>query len=203
LRTKRERKDRDQVERDTQMKQQIIVSGVGGQGIIFITHVLAEAAIRRGLPVYTSENHGMAQRGGTVLSHVKVGAFFSPLIIPSRADGIMIFREENLEQHGFYLSPGGWAVINAKARPEFRGQGDLHWIDADRLAGQIGNPQSVNLIVLGYALARVPHGAGKDRGFFCSGQDIIDVLKTKLAKRGEFLKASLEAFELGASHAGK
>jgi indolepyruvate ferredoxin oxidoreductase beta subunit len=186
------------------MRQQIIVSGVGGQGILFITHVLAEAAIRRGLPVYTSENHGMAQRGGTVLSHVKVGAFFSPLIIPSRADGIMILKEENLEQHGFYLAPGGWAVINAKARPDFfRGTGNLHWIDADRLAGQLGNPQSINLIVLGYALARVPHGAERQSGFFCSGQDIIDVLKTKLAKRGELLKASLEAFELGASHTGK
>ena len=185
------------------MKQQIIVSGVGGQGIIFITHVLAEAAIRRGLSVYTSENHGMAQRGGTVLSHVKVGAFFSPLIIPSRADGLLILNEENLEQHGFYLGPGGWAVINAKARPDFQGQGDLHWIDADRLAGQMGKPQALNLIVLGFALARITRGEGNDKGFFCSRQDIIDVLKARLAKRGDVLTTSLEAFALGASHADK
>jgi len=185
------------------MGQQLIVSGVGGQGIIFITHVLAEAAIRKGLPVYTSENHGMAQRGGTVLSHVKVGAFFSPLIIPSRADGLLILKEENLEQHGFYLSPGGWAVVNAKARPDFGGTGDLHWVDADRLAGQMGNPRALNLIVLGFALGRISSGAGKDNGFFCSAQDIVDVLKARLAGRSGLLKASLEAFELGVLHAGK
>jgi indolepyruvate ferredoxin oxidoreductase beta subunit len=50
--------------------QQIIISGVGGQGVLFVTRLLAEAAIKKGLAVFTSETHGMAQRGGTVLSHL-------------------------------------------------------------------------------------------------------------------------------------
>jgi len=49
------------------VKQQVIISGVGGQGVLFVTRLLAEAAINKGLPVFTSETHGMAQRGGTVL----------------------------------------------------------------------------------------------------------------------------------------
>ena len=64
----------------TAFKQQIVISGVGGQGVLFVTRLLAEAAIARGLPVLTSETHGMAQRGGSVVSHLKVGDFSSPLI---------------------------------------------------------------------------------------------------------------------------
>ncbi len=181
------------------VRQQFIISGVGGQGILFITHLLAEAAMHKGLPVFTSENHGMAQRGGTVLSHIKVGAFFSPLIIPSHADGLLVLREENLAQHGFYLGPKGWAVINAKAQPGLDNL-DLHWIDADRLAGQMGNPRAVNLIVLGFAVARVAGGRDGGNGLFCSAQDIRDILHEKFAGRGGLLTTSVEAFEMGVRH---
>jgi len=69
------------------IRQQILISGVGGQGVLFVTGLLAEAAINKGLPVFTSETHGMAQRGGTVMSHFKVGDFSSPLIQPLRPTG--------------------------------------------------------------------------------------------------------------------
>ncbi|MGD2016130.1 MAG: 2-oxoacid:acceptor oxidoreductase family protein, partial [Desulfobacterales bacterium] len=72
---------------DEPIMQQLIISGVGGQGVLFVTRLLAEAAILRGLAVFTSETHGMAQRGGTVLSHLKVGEHTSPLIRPAQADG--------------------------------------------------------------------------------------------------------------------
>jgi len=57
------------------MKQQIIISGLGGQGVLFVTRILAQAGMEMGLDVLTSETHGMAMRGGTVLAHVKVGGF--------------------------------------------------------------------------------------------------------------------------------
>ena len=60
------------------MKQQIIVSGLGGQGALTLTRLLAEAAAAMGLAVITSETHGMAQRGGTVISMIKVGPFGVP-----------------------------------------------------------------------------------------------------------------------------
>ena len=72
------------------MKQQIIVSGTGGQGILFLTRFFAEAAMMMKLQVLTSEIHGMAMRGGTVVSHVKVGPFKSPLVRAGQADaGLM------------------------------------------------------------------------------------------------------------------
>ena len=71
------------------ISQQLILSGVGGQGILFITRLLAETAIAKGLPVMTSETHGMAQRGGIVISHLKVGSFSSPLVQPGRAAGLI------------------------------------------------------------------------------------------------------------------
>lgn len=101
-------------------RQQILVSGVGGQGVLFITRLLADAAIACGHPVLTSETHGMAQRGGIVVSHLKVGAFESPLIRAGGADGLVALKEENLSAHRRFLSPSGWAVVSAKS---FRGTG--------------------------------------------------------------------------------
>jgi indolepyruvate ferredoxin oxidoreductase beta subunit len=65
-------------------QQQIIISGVGGQGVLFVTRLLAEAAIQKGMPVVTSETHGMAQRGGDGHFPFKSGRFFKcPDSIPS------------------------------------------------------------------------------------------------------------------------
>ena len=96
------------------IQQQIIISGVGGQGVLFVTRLLAEAAINKGLPVFTSETHGMAQRGGTVLSHFKVGDFSSPLIRPFQADILVLLKAENLKQHGSFLKSSSVGVaLNA------------------------------------------------------------------------------------------
>ena len=100
-------------------RQQIVISGVGGQGVLFVTRLLAEAAIGCGLPVLTSETHGMAQRGGTVISHFKVGEFYSPLIRSGQADGLIALKSENLATHAVFLKPGGWAVVNAADGEKF------------------------------------------------------------------------------------
>ncbi|MDX9822298.1 MAG: 2-oxoacid:acceptor oxidoreductase family protein, partial [Syntrophales bacterium] len=95
------------------MKQQIVISGTGGQGVLFVTRVIAEAALREGYPVLTSETHGMAMRGGTVISHVKIGDFRSPLIRTRQADVGLFLAAENLAVHGRYLRPEGRACVNA------------------------------------------------------------------------------------------
>jgi indolepyruvate ferredoxin oxidoreductase beta subunit len=179
------------------MKQQIIMSGVGGQGILFVTRLLAEAAIYKGLQVLASETHGMAQRGGTVLSHLKVGGFSSPLIRPARADGLVLLKEENLAQHSFYLRPGGWAIINARSKPAYGGNAEIHWIDADKLAEQTGSYQSLNLIVLGFAVARI---AEKGYGLYCTADDISALLHKRFSKRENLLKTALSAFDLGVEY---
>jgi indolepyruvate ferredoxin oxidoreductase beta subunit len=170
-------------------KYQIVISGVGGQGVLFITRLLAEAAILQGLPVFTSETHGMAQRGGTVISHLKVGEFSSPLIIPGSADGLIALKAESLDQHGGYLIQGGWATVNSPAPLEARGDCLASYLDADRLAGDLKNPKALNLIMLGFTLA-----AGR---LHCSLDEMKPVLESKLRERSALLKVSMQALDAG------
>ena len=181
------------------LKQQVIISGVGGQGVLFVTRLLAEAAINKGLPVFTSETHGMAQRGGTVLSHFKVGDFSSPLIRPLQADILVLLKAENLKQHGNFLKTDGWAVSNATEDLDADLSAPVKTIDADTLAQDIENPKAVNLIVLGFALATAEKAAAEDKQLFCSAEDIKSVLKNRFGKNEKMLEASLKALEAGYS----
>ena len=179
------------------MQQQLIISGVGGQGVLFVTRLLAEAAINKGLPVFTSETHGMAQRGGTVLSHFKVGDFSSPLIRPRQADALLLLKAENLAAHGNFLKPGGWVVSNAGADIKQQNEIPVHGVDADSLAQKIGNPKAVNLIVLGFALAQAVKTENKGGKLFCAMADIESVLKNRFGGNKKMLGASLKALEAG------
>ncbi len=179
------------------IRQQILISGVGGQGVLFITGLLAEAAINKGLPVFTSETHGMAQRGGTVVSHLKVGDFSSPLIRPFKADGLLVLKDENIAQHGSFLKTGGWAVINSESDLKAEKKIAASAVDADRLAQEISNPKSANLIVLGFALARAGQTSKGRINLFCSLTDIKRVLKGKFGSREKLLNASVRALEAG------
>jgi indolepyruvate ferredoxin oxidoreductase, beta subunit len=179
------------------IKQQILISGLGGQGVLFITSLLAEAAIDKGLSVFTSETHGMAQRGGTVVSHFKVGDFSSPLIRPFQADGMLVLKDENIAQHGFFLKKEGWAVVNSGNDTNMVKTFPAGVIDADRLAQAISNPKSVNLIVLGFALFRADQTANDKINLFCSLTDIKKVLRKRFNSRKKMLDASLLALETG------
>ena len=179
--------------------QQIIISGVGGQGVLFVTRLLAEAAINKGLAVFTSETHGMAQRGGTVLSHLKVGDYSSPLIRPAQADGLLALRVENLAQHGSFLKDDGWVIANGENDAKNDNHMQVDAIDADTLAQEIGNPKAANLIVLGFALVMAEKKGENRNTLFCSLAEIQAVLKGRFGKKKEMLKASLKALETGYS----
>ncbi len=181
-----------------QARYQIVISGVGGQGVLFITRLLAEAAIVKGLPVFTSETHGMAQRGGTVISHLKVGDFSSPLINPGRADGLIALKGECLSQHGGYLKKGGWAVINAAAPLKAGDRIDAAFVDGDRLVHDLHNPKALNLVMLGFALAP---GVDTGRPVHCRLDDVAAVLELRLKGRPQLLEASLRALQAGAGNA--
>ena len=179
------------------IQQQLIISGVGGQGVLFVTRLLAEAAINKGLPVFTSETHGMAQRGGTVLSHFKVGDFSSPLIRPGQADGLLVLKTENLSTHKNFLKTTGWAVANGDSKSKPATEIPVRTIDADALAQTIGNPKAVNLIVLGFALAKAGKVAAGQNKLFCTVADIKSVLKNRFGQNKKMLGASLKALEAG------
>jgi indolepyruvate ferredoxin oxidoreductase beta subunit len=177
---------------------QIVISGVGGQGVLFITRLLAEAAIQKGLPVFTSETHGMAQRGGTVISHLKIGEFTSPLICPGNADGLIALKAESLDQHGGYLKSGGWAAVNSPAPLKMQAPSRPLHIDANRLAREIDDPRSVNLIMLGFTLSKAQRGEFGNGSLHCSLDDVQAVLENRLKGKAHRLQSSLRALRAGA-----
>ncbi len=158
---------------------------MGGQGILFITRLLAETAISMGMPVLTSETHGMAQRGGIVVSHLKIGDFSSPLVRPGQADGLLSLKGETVALHRHFLKTDGWSVANS---------GNSHvaqfTVDADAAALLLGNPQAVNLILLGRALAVTDL-------LFCDRADVETALTTKLAAKPKLLDGALAALHAG------
>jgi indolepyruvate ferredoxin oxidoreductase beta subunit len=180
------------------MRQQIVLSGVGGQGILFLSRLLAEAAIAGGFPVLASETHGMAQRGGVVVSHLKVGGFDSPLVRTGRADLLLVLKEENVALHREFLADGGTLVVNAPVLIDAGPRVRVHAVDADALALSAGAPHAVNLVLLGFALARV--GGGTAGGFFCAAGEIRAALLRRQGAGGSRLADSLYALDLGIAH---
>jgi indolepyruvate ferredoxin oxidoreductase beta subunit len=163
------------------LKQQIVISGVGGQGVLFVTRILAEAALELQAPVLTSETHGMAQRGGTVISHLKVGSFHSPLIRVGQADVLLALKKENVELHRHFLKDQGAVFVNSDSND------DPGAIDATSIAQTLESVVSANLVLLGFVL-----GSGK---LFCDIEGIQGVLERTV--RGERLALSVKALELG------
>ena len=177
------------------VNQQIVISGVGGQGVLFITRLLAEAAIIKEISVFTSETLGMAQRGGTVLSHLKVGNFSSPLIRPGNANGLLALKPDSLARHGYFLKPGAWVTINSRETLPAESEFSTYTIDADKLAQRIHNPKSVNLVLLGFALAMISDMTGNN--LFCNLEDIKMILHQRLAKKKQMLNDAVKALETG------
>jgi indolepyruvate ferredoxin oxidoreductase beta subunit len=149
------------------MRTQVVIAGIGGQGVLFATRVFTEIARKRGLPVIGSENHGMSQRGGSVTSHLKLGEFRSPLVAEGEAD--VLLGLDCLEAHRnlpFLRQagdgrPGGVGVVNAPGPEDFpdpRLSEVLHAAGirvyacpADATAMEMGNPLVANLVLLGFA----------------------------------------------------
>jgi indolepyruvate ferredoxin oxidoreductase, beta subunit len=171
-------------------RQQLIISGVGGQGILFITRLLAETAIAKGLPVLTSETHGMAQRGGIVVSHLKVGGFASPLVRPGQADVLVALKPETVRLHLHFLKKEAFIATNAREAIPEAAPYPVTSVDADSIALALADPQAVNLIVLGRALA-VP---GR---IFCSAEEVEAVLQQRMAGKEKQLARALAAFRAG------
>jgi indolepyruvate ferredoxin oxidoreductase beta subunit len=149
--------------------------------VLTLTRVVAEAAVAAGHEVITTETHGMAQRGGAVLSTVKVGAFHGPLIAPGEAEVGLFLHAENVPVHGHYLRPGGAALVNGSGVP------GTSSVDADRLAAQAGQPRAANLALLGYA-------AGK--GALFAGADLFEETIRKSTPT-RYLDQNLAAFRAG------
>jgi indolepyruvate ferredoxin oxidoreductase beta subunit len=131
------------------MEIQIVIAGIGGEGIIFMTTILAEGAFRHGYPVISTETHGMAMRGGSVISQLKIGNFQSPMIRYGEADLLIATSEKEVERNLLYLKKiGGKIILDSPTGEPFS-------IDAKGIAHQLGNPLTANIVLLGYVIAKL------------------------------------------------
>ena len=148
---------------------------MGGQGVLLTSKIIAEAALLAGLDVKQSEVHGMAQRGGSVLSQVRFGdKVFSPVIAEGEADLLIGFEPLETARYLHYLRENGTAIYNTRpigtigvsiGKEEY--PADIHDIirenapkvfafDATELAVGVGEKRAVNLVLVGAALRFLP-----------------------------------------------
>jgi len=130
---------------------QLVLCGLGGQGTVFLTRLLAEAALEERRPVLTAETHGMAQRGGAVESHLKLGGFHGTTVRQGRADAVMVLDASRLEAGRAYLHPSGTVFANAEGDAE-----GARACAATRIAAEHGFARGTNLVLLGFAAASAP-----------------------------------------------
>ncbi len=148
------------------MNVQMIISGVGGQGVLLVTRIFSEIALKEGFPMIGSEDHGMSQRGGSVMTHLKVGNFDSPLVKKGSADILLSLEKNEAYKTLPYLKPsindqeGGLCFINAPdpnyMNPQIQAylkekRIETHVFGADRLAREMGSVQSANIALIGFA----------------------------------------------------
>ncbi len=148
------------------MKNDIILAGVGGQGILSIAAIIGTAAVKKGLFVKQAEVHGMSQRGGDVQSHLRLSdrEIASDLIPFGGAD--MIISVEPMESLRYLpmLKKGGWLITNTRpfvnipnyppiddVLGEISRLGNHVALDADQMAADLGSPKAANMVILGAA----------------------------------------------------
>jgi indolepyruvate ferredoxin oxidoreductase beta subunit len=153
------------------MNYDIVLAGVGGQGVLSMAGIIARAALAEGLTVKQSEIHGMAQRGGAVQAHLRLSdkPIESDLIGVGAADLILSLEPVESLRYLAYLRPGGWLVTAtnqvtnlphyppmARVRSAIRSQPESILVDAERLADTAGDRQAANSVMVGAASHHLP-----------------------------------------------
>jgi indolepyruvate ferredoxin oxidoreductase, beta subunit len=153
----------------------MLLSGVGGQGVVLASFVLSHVAMAEGYDVKQSEVHGMSQRGGSVTSHFRFGEkVWAPLVSPGAADILMAFESLEALRYVHWLRPGGLLVYNAqKINPSPVSAGlatypedidakivaawpRVQCVKANELAKQAGTVKSANVVMLGAVSPALP-----------------------------------------------
>lgn len=152
------------------MKTDIILAGVGGQGILTIAAVVGFASLHEKLFIKQSEVHGMSQRGGAVQSHLRISSnpVASDLIPLGTADLILSVEPMEVLRYLPFLSTEGWVITNSvpfvnindyppleKIESEVMGIKNHIWLDAEKVARDCGAPKSSNIVMLGAASMRI------------------------------------------------
>ena len=185
----------------------IVFSGIGGQGIVVASDIFCEAALFDGLDVAKAEVHGMAQRGGSIVAHVRVGdKVQSPLIETGRGDVILGFELLEAARVLPVLSKNGTVILNTKYIPPSTSAGNLSDFNHDRIlnmileraskvfeidgigiANRLGNVLAVNTVLLG-ALSAIPENP-------LSKESLEKAIANRLKEK--YVALNLKAFNIG------
>ena len=177
------------------MNKNIILTGVGGQGTVLASKLLAATAMKKGLRVMSAETIGMAQRGGSVFSHLRIGdEIESPMIAQGEADVILGFEPGETVRMLPYLKKGGLVVVsnravmpvtaslagsdyNAASMLDYLSEQveNLKVIDTDRAIEDLGSAKVMNVLLLGAAVASGVLGITTD--------EIMDAIKARLPEK--------------------
>ena len=153
------------------MSKNIIICGVGGQGTVLAAKVISQSAIANGERVLSAETIGMAQRGGSVVSHVRIGSdIFSPLVPQGQADVLIAFEAAEAVRNIEYLKKGGTVVVNQKVvqpvTASLSGKAfdcntmidflktkaeNVVVVDTDKACEELGSSKVANIVLLGAA----------------------------------------------------
>ena len=185
------------------MKYDVILAGVGGQGVLSVASIIARAALAQGFEVRQSEVHGMAQRGGAVLSHMRIAdeKISGDLVPKGSADLIISMEPLESLRYVSYLKPSGTLVTSADPFlniSNYPGLAQIHsavkqlplWrlVEASALAKEAGLAKAVNTVMVGAASCFLPIKTQSLEKI------ITDVFSKKDAAAAE---ANVKAFKLG------
>ena len=185
------------------MKYDVILSGVGGQGVLSVAQIITQAAVEEGLNVRQSEVHGMAQRGGAVIAHLRISdkAIASDLVPRGGADMILSMEPVESLRYAAWLKPDGAMVSAAEPFVNITNYPDVDGIikalktfpvckvvEAAALAKEAGLARAVNMVMVGAASAFLPIPAKTLEG---------TIEKMFASKDAAAVQANKKAFELG------
>jgi indolepyruvate ferredoxin oxidoreductase beta subunit len=160
-------------------KMDLLVTGVGGQGVVLASDIIGETALAAGFDVKKTDTLGMAQRGGSVLSHVRLGPkVWSPLIKDGSVDLLLAFEKLEAARWSHYLRPGGIAIVNRYEQPPLsvslgqekyptddeiaaalkRRTDQAYFVDGTGRARELGNVRTLNIFMLGCFSVFAPLG---------------------------------------------
>ena len=187
------------------MTYNILLAGVGGQGVLSLAAVIAKAAMAAGLEVRQSEVHGMSQRGGGVQAHLRIadGPVYSDLIPSGGADMILSMEPLEALRDLPFLRPDGVVVtasepvVNIPDYPDLesvlaaiRALPSAKIVDAEEIAKQAGNPKAVNMALVGAAGTWLP----------LFEEVIADSVRDMFARKDpRVIDANMKALALGAA----
>ena len=185
------------------MSFDILIVGIGGQGTILTSNIIGRACVIEGVPVRGAETHGMAQRGGSVESQIRIGQKFGPLITPGTANLILSFDLLETARAAHWLKKDGeiftsreFVVPTSVYMQDYTAPdenmlismlGDLNYIllDTKRIAEEAGNVLTQNVVLLGAASRKIPVNA----------ESLREAIRQTVPKKT--IDLNLKAFDLG------